>query len=67
MTLSKVPLTKTQKAFLVVSRSSRSVVFTSDTGGLRWSIRAWLGPILNLMQISNGQAVPLGPGLQNYR
>ena len=25
---------------------------------------AWLGQTLNFVQISNGQAVPLGPGLQ---
>ena len=30
----------------------------------RWSTHAWLGQTWNFVQISNGQAVPLGPGIQ---
>ena len=64
MTSSKVPLKRAQKAL----SSSTKIIKESAVYWGQWrprrTTRVLLGQTLNFVQISNGQAVPLGPGLQ---
>ena len=64
MTLFKVPLKKAQKVLSSIAK----IIKKSAVYFRQWQpqliTHAWLGQTLNFVQISNGQAVPLGPGLQ---